>query len=377
MKERYFGIDFLRILSMFMVVVLHVLGKGGILETATDGSTNYWVAWFLEIASYCAVNCFALISGFVMLNSRTRASRIAGLWFQTAFYTVFFTTLLFALFPGAFRINDVVKAFFPITTNHYWYISAYFGMYILVPVLNAAVEKLKRKTLEIVFIGVLFGYCLLSLKYIPNFEYNPFVLESGYSVIWLCLLYLLGAYFKKYDIASKVKKSKAWGLYISMTFVTFVSKYVIETFTELTWQDEYYGNLLVNYASPTVLFAGVGLFLATAQLRFPKRVEEIISLLAPASLGVYLIHVCKPVWAIVLKGFSEDFAKNNVFMMVTMVIGCSIGIYVICTFIEILRQRIFKLLKVNTLCLKIEEITIKIFDKVYLKYNEDDCTVTK
>jgi surface polysaccharide O-acyltransferase-like enzyme len=54
--KRNYGVDFLRIISMFMVVILHVLGHGGILKQAEPFTTKYWIAWLLEISCYCAVN---------------------------------------------------------------------------------------------------------------------------------------------------------------------------------------------------------------------------------------------------------------------------------------------------------------------------------
>ena len=37
-KERNYGIDLLRIVSMFMVVVLHVVGHGDILDATDEAS---------------------------------------------------------------------------------------------------------------------------------------------------------------------------------------------------------------------------------------------------------------------------------------------------------------------------------------------------
>ena len=41
---RNFGIDLLRIVAMIMIVMLHVLGYGGILENANQFSNHYWIA---------------------------------------------------------------------------------------------------------------------------------------------------------------------------------------------------------------------------------------------------------------------------------------------------------------------------------------------
>ena len=77
--ERNYGIDLFRIVSMFMVVVLHVLGQGGILDGTIGVAGNYETAWFLETAAYGAVNCYALISGYVGIRSRYRYSTLRAI----------------------------------------------------------------------------------------------------------------------------------------------------------------------------------------------------------------------------------------------------------------------------------------------------------
>ena len=83
-KERNYGIDLLRIVSMIMVVLLHVLGAGGLLE-ATFGINNK-IVWLLEVFAFCAVNCYALISGYVGVNSKFKLSNILILWLQVFIY---------------------------------------------------------------------------------------------------------------------------------------------------------------------------------------------------------------------------------------------------------------------------------------------------
>ena len=63
-NERNYGIDLLRIVLMYMVCILHTLGCGGVLAACTEGTTPHKVFWLLEILSYCAVDAFALISGY-------------------------------------------------------------------------------------------------------------------------------------------------------------------------------------------------------------------------------------------------------------------------------------------------------------------------
>lgn len=88
MKKINSGINLFKLFSMFMIAQLHILGMGGIIG-ATAGTAGYYHAFFMQNAAFCAVNCYALASGYLMLGKKIRLSRIAGLWLE-----VFFTALL-------------------------------------------------------------------------------------------------------------------------------------------------------------------------------------------------------------------------------------------------------------------------------------------
>ena len=75
MEQRNRGIDLLRMTAMWMVVILHILNKGGVLAAAAPLSAGQGTARLLETAAYCAVNCFALITGYVGVNVPYRISR--------------------------------------------------------------------------------------------------------------------------------------------------------------------------------------------------------------------------------------------------------------------------------------------------------------
>lgn len=87
--KRNSGIDLLRIISMLMIVVLHILAHGGLLGTKTElPGGRYEIVWFLETAAYCGVNCYALISGYVGVDREYRFTKIVPLHFQVLFYTI-------------------------------------------------------------------------------------------------------------------------------------------------------------------------------------------------------------------------------------------------------------------------------------------------
>ena len=86
-KKRNYGIDLLRMLSMFMIVNLHVLGQGGAMVRIVGDEAGYYAAWFLETCAYCAVDCYGLISGYVGVNGKFRPARLLELWLQVFFYS--------------------------------------------------------------------------------------------------------------------------------------------------------------------------------------------------------------------------------------------------------------------------------------------------
>lgn len=360
MDKRNYGIDFLRILSMFMVVMLHVLGQGGILSgTAVLGFT-YTAGWLLEIACYCAVNCFALTSGFVMLNSKPKLSRLISLWLQVAFYTIITTAVLFIVLPQTINSGNILRALFPVTSKHYWYISAYFGLYLLTPLLNSALHNVSRRTIGVLMLAGLFIFCIL-----PTFlHFDPYVLNGGYSLIWLCMLYLVGGYIKKYRVLDRFKKSHALYIYLSAVVLTFAVKIVIELVTLKASGNVKSGGILVGYTSPTIVLSALGIFIFSAKLTFSEKTNKIISFFAPASLGVYLIHVSKPVWNHLLKGFSRPFLDYNVVVTLLLVFASAVCIYLICSFIELGRINLFKLLKIDALCKMADNFAAKTLKKI-------------
>ena len=352
MNERNYGIDFLRIISMFMIVILHVLGQGGILGNSEVHSSYYWVAWFLEIVAYCAVNCFALISGYVMYNSNIKISKIIELWLQIAFYTIGITIIMFSYFPDVRNIGNIINAIFPITRGQYWYLSSYFAMYMFIPIMNIGINKLDKKTLKNILIAVFF---IMSL-FPTLLRSNPYQLLDGYSTGWLCILYLTGGYIKKYKVFKEKRGITALLIFLSSTTVTFLTKFLIEYIAKVFLKTNTYGGIFVSYTSPTIILSGLALFVFCEKLKFKVNIQKIIKLLSSAALGVYIIHVHPLVFNNIINGFAIKFINCNSLMMVIKVIISSIIIYITCSVIELIRIKHFKILKIREICLKIDNL---------------------
>jgi surface polysaccharide O-acyltransferase-like enzyme len=173
-NSRNYGIDLLRLVLMFMVCVLHTLGQGGILDVHQGTQNN--VFWFLEIAAYCAVDGFALISGYTAADKPRRYEKLAEMWFQVFFYSFVITVVLTVtnLNPD-WLPKDIIKSALPVTAEIYWYFSAYFALFFVTPVLNKFLFSLDERGIRIVlFITV----ALFSFVGLPA---DAFKTQSGYS----------------------------------------------------------------------------------------------------------------------------------------------------------------------------------------------------
>lgn len=145
---RHYGLDLLRIISMFMIVITHVLGKDGLRSSVEGHADSYFiVTWIIQVLVYGAVNCYALISGYVGINSRYRYSKLLSIWTQVFFYT-FTITALFAITGHEVTLLNWRDAFFPIVSGQYWYITAYFGLLVFMPVINNGLNALTDKQLK-------------------------------------------------------------------------------------------------------------------------------------------------------------------------------------------------------------------------------------
>lgn len=326
------GIDLLRIICTYMIIILHLLGIGGILSNLDDPHTvHYRIAWLMEIASYCAVNCYALISGYLGLNSRFRISKLAQLWLQTVFYTLIITSIFAIWKPGSIVSQDWINALFPIIHDQYWYLTAYFGMSLLMPFMNLGLNHFNNKQLTWIVLAVFVFFITLP----TIIQLDPFILSNGYSMMWLCILYIVGGYLRKTDILSKIHSF--WGIYGYVFSILF------------TWILHNGGyTQYVSYTSPTIVIASIALLLLFSNLKISNRFsKKTISLTASAVLGVYIIHVNPLIYFKVLASSTTPFLQYNTITMVLLILITALVIYIICTIIDLIRIFIFKKLKIK------------------------------
>lgn len=343
---RNYGIELLRIVAMLFICILHVCNTGGITShvSASSSPDKYRTAWFFEALTYCAVNIFGMISGYVGYNKKPSVKRPLEIWLELVFYTLLCTLLISVFTPELLQENAWFKSAFPVLNGEYWYMTAFFGMIILSPLLNIAVQKADLKTL-----GATVGAIFVMFSVLPTaMKVSPFGLGSGYSALWLCVMYVFGGFI------ARIKKPHPL---ISLSGFVFS--------VVMTWLLDINGvSGVLKYTSPTVILSAASLLCTMCRLEIKKpAIRKLIGFIAPSTLGIYIIHVHTFFWDNFLKDAAVPFTKENAFIMGLLILAGAAGIFTFCFAVDLIRRGLFYLLRVKPLLQKLEQSVAEIFEK--------------
>ena len=349
--EYNYGIDLLRMVAMFMVIILHLLFQGGIIVSYGTKSAGFEAAWFLEIAALCAVNCYALISGYVGFHSKYRYTGIVTLWLRVLYYTIAITAAFAFFLPETVGTTQWINAIFPATTKQYWYFTAYLCLFLFVPLLNKAVSSLNQKQLRLILLGMFLVFSVTQTIY----QQDAFGTNKGYSGLWLILLYLLGATVKKYDSLRNITIPKAFFGYLFMVVLTWGTRLVLEFSTIHYLGEQKWECILVEYTSPTILAASIFLFALFEKLTLRTWQKKIIAFLSPSAFSVYLIHTQPLVWTYILANRYKEYTELSPPVMIFSVLGTALAIYLFCSLLDLIRRLLSRLLQVKKRVSRLEK----------------------
>lgn len=306
-----------------------------------------------ETAAYCAVNCYAMITGYVYMGKKCRLSSLGMIWLQTFVYSLGIAVCVWVLKPELFTWEQLRYFMFPVTNKGYWYVSAYAGLFIMIPLLNAGMEQLTQEQTEKM---LWLGFVLFSVMPTINSK-DAFGMGVGYSTFWLCLMYLAGASIKRYGWGSRLTTAKTMMIYLCCITISWGWKMIKESVTgardETVW--------MIQYTSPTMVMAAAALFMTFLKIKVSSGVEKVILRFAPAAFGVYLIHEHDCVKGHFIKDGFAFLASKNVGVMILGVIGSAFAIFLLCILVDYVRHRVFEKLHIKQYLLMQEDKIAQVF----------------
>lgn len=280
-NQRETGFEILRIISMFLITCVHVLNYGGMLEFAGGGTLE---SQFMQKLIYSffttSVNIFILISGYFLVKSKFKLKKLIKLWFQVFFYSLVSYVVTIIVFNVTFDKQIFIGSLIPIINNNFWFISTYFLLYLFSPFLNNMIKNTNKKQYKILMIGILIFVYLTSRFRISNVA----SLNIGYSFLWFCVLYIVGAYFKIYP--PQIKKNLIFLIYIFCIILTWII-FLFPPADSLG----FFNFSVENYNSPLVFIASVSIFLLFRNIKIKsEKFNKVICFLSACMFGIYLFQ---------------------------------------------------------------------------------------
>jgi surface polysaccharide O-acyltransferase-like enzyme len=284
------NLEELRCLAMMMVVVLHFLGKGNLLGdvTAPQMDAVGVAAWVLEAFCIVAVNVYMLISGYFLCESHFKLSRLLKLYLQIWMYSVGVGLLvaLTGLVSVELNTHYLLSLLFPVSMGHYWFMTAYVFLYLLLPLVGIAVKSMTKEQLKLALILLLAAFCLLK-------SVLPFRLEEdgqGYDCLWYLCVFLVAAYIRRFGILFLEKRWHCMCLYVGGCLALLAELFALRTVYLRTGSLGLIMKISLEYNHVFVLLAAVGLFGWFLQGRGEGIFGKMAGKLGPYVLGVYLLH---------------------------------------------------------------------------------------
>lgn len=337
--------ELLRIVSMLMVITLHYLSKGGILDLASPSmGDGKWGFWILEAFAIVAVNAYVLLSGYFMVNGEYSIPKLVGVWCQVFFYSITIAVVMTCL--GYYSVNDllclknILFFIFPGVNGHYWFATGYMLMYMFSPFIAKAIKAMEKEKLLLAIVIVLIPCC-----FVPSL--SPFTLavdDKGNSFVWFLCLFMIAGYIRLHGIKIFESKISSGIVYVLSALGIVLTRMGLCIFTG---QHEGYDTLpliTTQYNFVFVLTASMGFFCLFKNMKLKENFfTAFIVRISPFVFGVYLLHehlTLRYLWPVWFKVGDEYGPLRIVHYLLTIIIIFSLGVI-----IDVIRTGIFFICK--------------------------------
>lgn len=351
--NRESNFELLRVIAMLFIVAGHFLAHGilrvvyhpdtQLIISSSTGIINFLGTKFLAYLCAVGVNCFVLISSYFSVKPDFRFSRIAKIWIQTVFYSVFICLFFYwGSRSTAVGLPDILKSFFPVQNNIYWFVSNYIAFMLLVPFLSRLTGLLTKRDFQI-GIAIL---SLLNLNIFKNFPYGH-IFSGSQSLFWFIYLFFIAAYIRLYE---PFKNGRNWGKYYIALCVLLTLTSAVKIYIRYSFFHQVPGYTLLAKYNGMTFFSSLLLFMwaktrHTADNTFTRFIVKI----SPYTFGVYLIHdnpyIQRLLWQHWITG--NDYLDS--LLLIPLILGTTLAIFASCTVIDYFRSKLFNVLHINEL----------------------------
>lgn len=332
MKERQSNIELLRIVSMFFIVIEHLLIMGTDFFSAPIGN-QLLVANSIIGFTYIGVNCFILITGYFGADFSWK--RLLSLYLICFFYEL--VGILFEYSMGDVALNTTSLSYmiFPLSHSNNWFVRCYVILLFLLPIINAGLERLEKRQ----FLYILLLLTVLNL-YFGWFHKQENFNGNGYNASQMIYMYVIGRYISRYVNIAQIRILRKYILLIwcASSILWGVIQNIHNTIHSVPhWNGWAYNN-------PVLIISAVALFLFFASLEIKP--SRIVNVFAAGMFPVFLIHMNRYIGPYLFHSV-HDVIYSNLFthalwIQVVVLIVIALLVLIACSIIDIPRARLHK-----------------------------------
>lgn len=237
LQNRNASMDIIRIVAAFTVLSVHFFLHNGFYSQIVEGVPMYIMVLTRTLFSVC-VPLFMILTGYLMSHKTLSRKYYSGI---SKTLIVFVLATLACMIFKAVHDNEPLslKSFILGTldftgANYSWYIEMYIGLFLLVPFLNLAYNKLKNKRQkQVLVLTLVFLTIIPTLFNIFNFD-NPAwwsdpkssdtfakLVPSWWMGFYPIAYYFTGCYIREYGIRLKTRSMLVLFLLAILIFGTF------------------------------------------------------------------------------------------------------------------------------------------------------------
>ena len=368
-KIRNSNYELMRIISMFLIILYHVIYHGQVIQNCYNEGAKI-ILELLEFLTLVHVNSFVLVTGYFQSTSNFKQSKLWSILNASIFYRILIMLIL--LFGGVIILDKltIIKEAFPININEYWFIKCYILLYCLSPFINKGLKNFDKRSFQKLLIAMFVIFSLLPLMTGRSFFEN-----NGFSLYQFIYMYIIGAYLRRYPLDKNyIFKAMSKRMYqLVLIFVFFgslflnyiFSKYALSIIGINSILDEissYITEASILYNNPFVVIQTIAYFAFFATLSINSK---IINKIATLTIGVYLIHDNNFVRALIYDALKINNGPIYSYKFIIYVIIISVVIYIFCLVIEWLRQLLFRFIYKLKISYKIREKYYRFINSIH------------
>lgn len=300
-KSRVFYYDYLRIVAIFAVVIIHVSSQNWYV---TDVNTISWSAFnFYDSIARWGVPIFLMISGALILKKDIKNSTIYSKYVLRMFCSFLVWTLLYFILSGEnifeqctnlFWVKDIKGILTIINSNyHLWFIPMIAGIYICVPIIKQIIAN-ETITKYFLVLSFILWICIPQCLNIAN-DFGGEKIRLIFGVIGIIsskmeikivmgyiFYFILGYYLSNKELTKK-QRVYIYILGIMGMLFTIYADYGL-SIREQKPIGTYY-----DYSCLNVFLESIAVFVLFKNIKFNKE-YKLITLMSKWSFGAYLIH---------------------------------------------------------------------------------------